>query len=328
MIVKGANGMQKGCMPWKNTVSNMTAKGACIVKRDEINIRDPYVLAVDGKYYLYGTRSETCWGEADGFDVYVGETLDDFEGPFEIFHKPENFFATSNYWAPECYAYQGKYYLLTTFGAADRKKGIYLLEADSPMGPFRPYSDRLTPENWTCIDGTLYFENDEPYMIYSHSFEDVHEGEKADGDFVVQRLSRDLQKAVTKPVVLFSAKDCPWAKPVPFAKQEFGVDEDVYFSDGPCLMKLEDGRLYMIVSSWSVNGYAVGVVVSDDGVMGPWKQQDEPLFPENGGHGMFFRNDSGEMIFTLHYPNDFYKERPHFYQVKLDGMKLCLGNEL
>lgn len=41
------------------------------MRREDIDIRDPYVLVHDGKYYLYGTRSATCWGEADGFDCYV-----------------------------------------------------------------------------------------------------------------------------------------------------------------------------------------------------------------------------------------------------------------
>ena len=52
------------------------------MKREEINIRDPFVLVYDGKYYLYGTRGATCWGEADGFDCYVGTDLEEFEGPF------------------------------------------------------------------------------------------------------------------------------------------------------------------------------------------------------------------------------------------------------
>lgn len=30
------------------------------MKTKEVNIRDPYVLPYQGKYYLYGTRSETC----------------------------------------------------------------------------------------------------------------------------------------------------------------------------------------------------------------------------------------------------------------------------
>ena len=41
------------------------------MKNSEINIRDPFVLPYNGRYYLYGTRAATCWGPADGFDVYT-----------------------------------------------------------------------------------------------------------------------------------------------------------------------------------------------------------------------------------------------------------------
>ena len=41
----------------------------------DINIRDPFVLCENGKYWLYGTRGPTCWGKADGFDVYVSDDL-------------------------------------------------------------------------------------------------------------------------------------------------------------------------------------------------------------------------------------------------------------
>ncbi len=45
------------------------------MKTSEVNIRDPYILLYDGKYYLYGTRSDQCWGPADGFDCYVSDDL-------------------------------------------------------------------------------------------------------------------------------------------------------------------------------------------------------------------------------------------------------------
>ncbi|MFR3797379.1 MAG: hypothetical protein ACLT1X_07615 [Christensenellales bacterium] len=32
------------------------------MRREEINIRDPFVLTRNGQYYLYGTRGATCWG--------------------------------------------------------------------------------------------------------------------------------------------------------------------------------------------------------------------------------------------------------------------------
>ena len=39
------------------------------MKLSDIHIRDPFVLLHEDKYYLYGTRGATCWGEADGFDI-------------------------------------------------------------------------------------------------------------------------------------------------------------------------------------------------------------------------------------------------------------------
>ena len=296
------------------------------MKRTEINLRDPYVLLHDGKYYLYGTRSETCWGKADGFDCYVSRDLESFEGPYEVFHRPDGFFADRFYWAPECYYYQGAFYLVTTLGSADRKKAVYALRSESPLGPFEPWGEQLTPAGWTSIDGTLYVENGTPYLIFSHSFED--EPDRPDGDFCLLRLKEDLSGADGEPVTLFTAKQCPWARPFPFAEQEFGIQKDAYFSDGAFLMKMEDDKLFMIMSSWSVQGYAVGVAVSESGrVSGPWKLQEEPLYPENGGHGMFFRDLKGDLVFTLHYPNDKLKEHPVFLGIRREADTLKLIQE-
>lgn len=281
------------------------------MKTSEVNIRDPYVLVHEGKYYLYGTRSATCWGTADGFDCYVSSDLKNWEGPVEIFHRPEGFFADREYWAPECIYYNNAFYLITTLGGENRKKGIYALRAESPTGPFQVYSECLTPTDWICIDGTVYFENGIPYLIFSHSFEDT-----PDGDMCIIPLSEDLKRAEGEAALLFSAGEAEWAKPVPFAKEEFGMDGDVYFTDGPCVINTGDGRLYMTWSSWGSCGYAVGVAVSESGkVGGAWRQMDVPIYPENGGHGMMFRDLNGKMKFVLHFPNDKYQERPVFVDV-------------
>lgn len=296
------------------------------MRREDINIRDPFVLVHDGKYYLYGTRSDTCWGKANGFDCYVGTSLDEFDEPVEVFHRPDGFFADQNYWAPECYEKDGWFYFVVTFGADDRKKGTYILRADRPEGPFELYSGRITPEEWTCIDGTLYWDDEDiPWLVFSHTFEDGN----LEGNFCAMQLSSDLKEAVTEPVTIFSAADALWAKPFPYAREEFGADGDCYFSDGPYLMKMEDGKLVTILSSWSVNGYAVGTAVSDSGkVLGPWKVHPEALYPENGGHGMFFRDFEGNLIFTLHYPNDKYAERPIFWGISYENGNLRLTDQL
>lgn len=283
------------------------------MKLEEINIRDPYILAEEKAYYLYGTRSNSCWGEADGFDCYISQDKKEWQGPFEIFKRPKGFFADRNYWAPECYFIKGYYYLVTTFGSADKKKGIYILRANSPEGPFELYSRRITPKYWSSIDGTLYMEKGNYYLIFSHSFEDCR-----DGDMCIMKLADDLKEGAEEPRLLFSAKEALWAKPIPFAKEEFGIDGEVYLSDGPSLFG-ERGKLYMVWSSWGRQGYAVGAALSESGsVYGPWKQQKPPVFPENGGHAMVFKDWDKQYKLMLHYPNDKYKERPCIFNISIE----------
>ena len=295
------------------------------MKLDQINIRDPYILLANGTYYMYGTRSESTWGNGDGFDCYISEDLTEWEGPKEIFHRPEGFFANREYWAPECICRNGWYYLIATLGGDSIPyKGVYALRSANPDGPFEPYGERLVPEDWNCLDGTVYVEDGVPYLIFSHSFGDSH---CCRGDMAAVRLKDDLSGPAGDPFLLFCASEASWNTLFPYGKEEFGLDYEIYFTDGPCLQKMEDGILYMTWSSWSHHGYAVGVAVSEKGTLrGPWKQQEEALFPENGGHGMFFTDRDGDMYFTLHYPNDKYKEHPVFYPVELkDGQVRLAG---
>lgn len=287
------------------------------MKNQDIIIRDPFILLVGDTYYMYGSNSLKLWepGE-ESFYCYKSRDLEEWEGPIEIFHKPEGFFADRNYWAPECISYKGSFYLITTFANADTKKGIYILKADHPEGPFVPYSERLTPEDWTCIDGTVFADGERIFLVYSHSFED-----SPTGDMCCQELSADLTRSITEPELLFSAPQAPWAHPVPFAKMEFGMDGDVYFTDGPFLFQ-KGGRLYMTWSSWGTNGYAVGLARSESGtVSGPWIQYEKPFFPENGGHGMVFADKEGNLRFALHYPNDKFHEHPMFIDLKIEEME-------
>ncbi|MCI2049544.1 MAG: glycoside hydrolase family 43 protein [Lachnospiraceae bacterium] len=279
------------------------------MKAQEIYIRDPFILLHDGIYYMYGTRSQTAWGPAEGFDVYTGSSLKEWDGPFEIFHNDGTFWATECYWAPECVYYKNNFYLISTFGAKGRKKGIQLLISSSPLGPFKPLTnDTVTPKDWSCIDGSLLIDdNGKPFLLFSHSFP-----EELRGAVCAMPLSDDLRQSAGTPVTLFYADEAVWAKPVPFAKTEFGIDSNVYFSDGPYAYYQGDTHsLHMIWSSWGMHGYAIGLAVSESGkITGPWKQRKDPLFAENGGHGMILQTADGLQKLVLHYPNDKMKEHP------------------
>ncbi len=278
------------------------------MKTEEINIRDPYILPYDNKYYLFGTRSKTCWGPADGFDCYISSNLTEWEGPVEAFHKPEGFFATEKFWAPECFCYQGKFYIFATFASENIKTCMYILKADEPQGPYTVYSEQVTPEGWACIDGTMYIDQETPYLVFSRTFEDIPNGE-----FWYVELTDDLKKAKGEPQFLFSGTDAPWVKPIPFAKSDLGIDGDVYLTDAPCMIRMADGGLGMVWSAWGEKGYCVGLSLSGSGGLnGPWQQLEQPIYPENGGHGMFFETKEGELLFVMHHPNIHFKEKPIF----------------
>lgn len=293
-----------------------------MLKTEEICIRDPYILTFKSKYYLYGTRSHTCWSTADGFDCYISDDLEHWDGPIEIFHKPDDFFATEKYWAPECTYFNGSFYIFCTFAAPDRKTGIYVLKSSRPDGPFAVHSECLTPKNWACIDATLYVSNGDPYLVYSHTFEDIPEGA-----YHAVKLNRDLTACDGEDIKLFSATDAEWVVPIPFAKEVMGIDETIYLTDGPCILPLENQTLGMTWSSYGKNGYSVGLAISESGsIFGPWKQQTEPIYQNDGGHGMFFYTLNGDLLFVMHSPDIHFHEHPVFKKVVFNKDTIVLGD--
>jgi len=278
------------------------------MKRTEINIRDPFVLVHDGKYYLYGTRGATCWGEADGFDVYISTDLENWNGPHECFHNDGAFWATMNYWAPEVHEWKGKFYLFASFKHPDLCRGTAILCADSPMGPFVPHSDGpVTPRDWECLDGTMYVSKDgKPYMVFCHEWVQV-----GDGEICAVELTDDLRSAVGQPRLLFHASDVSWGKSVTHSSGKIG-----WVTDGPFLWRTPDGTLLCLWASFSEGGYTQAVAVSDNGDINGRFVQSEPLFWNDGGHGMIFRGLDGRLWLTLHSPNKHFEERPCFYALE------------
>ena len=277
------------------------------MKRTDINIRDPFVLVHEGAYYLYGTRGATCWGPADGFDVYVSRDMEEWDGPFVCFHNDGSFWADRNYWAPEVYFYQGAFYMFASFKNPDVRRGTAVLKAESPLGPFVPHSDGcVTPRDWECLDGTLYVDKaGKPWMVFCHEW--VQAG---DGEVDAIPLTDDLSAPAGEPRLLFRASEAPWCKVMHHSS---GVDGCV--TDGPFFWRTEDGTLLCLWASFSAGGYTEGVAVSSNGEIDGTFTQVEPLFMDDGGHGMVFRALDGQLYLTLHSPNAHLEERPFFHPI-------------
>lgn len=274
-----------------------------MLKNCDINIRDPFVLVHNGKYYLYGSRGPETWGHCTGFDVYTGTDLENWEGPYEVFTPPAGFWSDRNFWAPEVHEYQGSFYMFASFKSEDQCRGTQILKADRPEGPFRLHSDGpVTPRDWECLDGTFFVEEDgQPYMVFCHEWLQV-----TDGTMCAMPLEKELTKAAGEPVVLFYGSDPKWAR----------KDADSYVTDGPFLHRCHNGDLLMIWSSLA-GAYVEAVAKSESGtVLGPWEQQTQLLFEKDGGHGMIFLDLEGRLRLVLHTPNDTLKERPVFYELE------------
>ena len=277
------------------------------MKLNEINIRDPFILPYEGKYYMYGTRVRiteaypTRWGEQHGFDVYISDDLVDWSTPKSVFEKNDDFWGEEEFWAPEVYHYNGRFYMFATFKAAGRCMATHILVCDVPDGTFTPVAeDPVTPPDWVCLDGTLYVDKKgQPHMIFCHEWKQI-----GNGTVCEVALSEDLSRPVSEPRLLWSANDY---KAVRTVRQ----GQEAYVTDGPFVYRCTDGTLLCIWSSFNHNGYAQLVSISDNGdIDGNWTVCQAPLSPEIGGHGMLFRDFEGNLQFVMHSPNTKTLERP------------------
>lgn len=264
----------------------------------DIKVRDPYIVTDREKecYYLFGTTDTDPWeGRGEGFLVYESKDLEHFSEPKWAFRPAPDFWAEKNFWAPEVHFYNGSWYIFASFKADGICRGTQILKSDCVTGPYEPISDGpVTPSDWECLDGTLHVdENGKPWIVFCHEWVQI-----SDGTVCAMPLSDDLREAIGEPVVLFHGSDAPWKAWV----------KD-YVTDGPFMYRGSDGKLKMIWSSFSHNGYAVGVATSLSGsILGPWEQSVEPAV-EGGGHGMIFEDLQGRTFLSIHSPNQTPLER-------------------
>ncbi len=265
-----------------------------------------------------------------GVRAYTSKDLSTWEGPHSIFRTPENFWPETQMrgiWAPELHRYRDKYYLFLTFDTATKlaeqwrnwlprvKRGSQVLVADAPLGPFTPFANRPTlPEDMMTLDGTLWVEDGIPYMVFCHEWVQIKDGSI---DYV--RLKDDLSETIGEPVRLFDGSDAVWSK----KSEQYGC----HVTDGPYLYKSKSGKLFMIWSTGGPSGYTTGVAISDSGkVVGPWRQQAEPLYDKDGGHGMLFTAFDGKLMMVLHSPND-RAARPRIFEMEDTGETLRIKSE-
>ena len=257
------------------------------------DIGDPHVLYADGEYFTFAT------GGSIGFNVWRSADLTTFTKEKAV---KKIAWVLGDYWAPEVYAANGRYYMFFTGRRRDDSSlRIGVAVADAPQGPYEDaIGGPLFDFGYAAIDGTLFYgEDGTPYMIYSRDCsENVVDGRHESHLYGVQ-LAPDLLSVVGEPVLL-TTPDTEWEL----------TTGDYLWNEGPVVLT-HDGRYYLFYSAngYATKEYAVGVAVADE-PLGPYtKQENNPILNyivkddktlvSGPGHNSFF-TVGGELFTSYH----------------------------
>ena len=245
---------------------------------------DPSVIRVGKDYYATATSSE--WGPE--FPILHSTDLVNWNIVGVVFPKrPE--WSVGNYWAPEIWQENGKFYI---FYVARRKDGPLCIAAATAAKPTGPYTDHgaLECQEAGSIDAfPIRDENGKLFVVW-----------KEDGN------------SVNKPTPLWAQEldEKNW-KLTGTRKEILRNDPETWegnLVEGPFIMR-KDGYFYMFYSGNACCGrgcnYAMGAARSKT-LLGTWeKDPANPILKGNEnfncpGHGTIVTTENGRMYLMYH----------------------------
>jgi len=240
---------------------------------------DPFILAENGIYYLYGTSSD------DGIGVLVSEDLVNWrvpDGSGIYFALNENdSYGNRWFWAPEVYHIGDTYYMYYS-----TEEHVCVATSNSPLGPFKQkVQEPMFKEKG--IDNTLFIDSDgTPYMFWVR-FNNGNE-------IWSVKLERDLVTVIPGTESFCIRMSQEWEREWPAV------------NEGPFVV-LHDGKYVMTYSanSYECKNYGLGMAVADH-IGGEWTKYDgNPIFQcpaglYGVGHHSFFKDFKGKDRIVFH----------------------------
>lgn len=277
------------------------------MKREDLHIRDPFVYAENGTYYLLGTTGNDTWERGSDLVLYVSRDLERFEKKC-VLVTDGSLSSYQNIWAPELHFYRGKYYLIVSVYRADLGRGSLIFVSDALDGRFTMLTGNyITPKGWGCLDATLFVYANTPYLCFSNEWM-TPISRDGDGSLFIAELKEDLTELIGKPKKIVSGKDSGIAIEIGDEKTRG------YVAEGPWLYE-ENEKIVLLWSTIGKNGYTVVRSISKNGVFGDYVY-DKILFDRDGGHCMCFTDLNGERVLALHQPNTMPNERLRLFSLR------------
>lgn len=314
----------------KNEVSD--SKSVTYQNPLPVEYGDPYVLlASDGKYYMYGTGA----GAVDGFCAYSSDDMVDWKAEGQVYQgNISGSWAVANFWAPEVYERNGKYYM---FFSADWNVNptnelenfrIGVAVSDKATGPFKEMSDRpLFDPGYPAIDGNIFEDEDgRTYLYYSrccykHAVEsEVATWAKEKGMFdeieeswiYGVEIKPDFSEIIGEPVLILRPpvtnddKQAEWE-----SRSVTSGEVNRRWTEGSYTFK-HNGIYYMMYSANFFGGenYAVGYATAKS-PLGPYvKSPDNPVLQKNTskggvvtgtGHNSIVKSRDGKEMYCVYH---------------------------
>ena len=270
------------------------------MKREQIHIRDPFVIRENGKYYLLGTTGDDPWGKASDLTLYCSDDLENFERVC-VMVDPKYLETYTNIWAPEMHKYKGRFYLIVSVFRDDLGRGSMIFVSDKLDDSFVPLTgEYITPKGWGCLDSTLFVYQNKPYLCFSNEWMTPITND-GDGALFIAEISEDLTHLVEQPHKIISGKYSGIAVSICVGTHHG------YVAEGPWLYS-EGDDIVLLWSTASKTGYTVVRSVSHTGIYGEY-QFDSLVFEKDGGHCMRFLDGDGTPWITIHAPNSTPNER-------------------
>ncbi len=297
----------------------------------DVAFGDPYViLSSDNTYYMYGTTPGF-----NGFNCYKSDDLTSWESVGTIFDGDDpSCWGFQNYWAPEVYERDGKFYL---FYSADWRVNpteelenfrIGVAVSDSPEGPFKNISDRpLFDPGYPTIDANLHFDDDGRCYLYfsrccyKNSVEsEIASWAKAEGMFdeveeswiYGVEIEPDFSAIIGEPQLLLRPPVTMDDKQSEWESRSVSSGEiNRRWTEGSYMIK-RDGIYYMMYSANYFGGehYAVGYATSDSPLGTFTKSPNNPILEKNTakggivtgtGHNSVTRSKDGKQLYCVYH---------------------------
>src|SRR4051794_3206697 len=253
---------------------------------DGIVLGDPFVLRHLGRFYLYGTNDGTAFPDARVIPVFRSDDLLHWE-PLGGALEPSE--PSADHWAPEVLAWNGRFYMVVSFGDVDRRgHELWVAVADRPEGPFRLRARISDSSERFSIDGAWLLDDDGRLYLF-RCLDFVAEHDPPHGTGIVVQAMRDPLTPSGPPSTVLRAH-APW--------QVFETDrmmplyggrrfETWTTIEGPAPVR-RHGRYYCGYSGGNFMGdYGTGEAVADD-PLGPYRDL-------RGGEGPLFRTVPGRI---------------------------------